>query len=879
MSSSHRVSVEIGAALSSGWTSAFRRAPAQVSQLGDAIRTLESRSKRLDQFQTLKDKTDRARTAWKTAQRTVARLNQEIARTEEPTQTQIRALRQAEKTATRARTGWERNDTALRSLRQRMEAAGESTQSLTRQQTRLGRALDSLRSRYQALGETQRRIQANSARRDAFRGQMLDAVALGAALGAPIKAAIDFESAMADVKKVVSFSEPDGLIKMGDTIKAMSREIPITAAGLAQITAAGGQLGIKAIDLPDFTETVAKMSTAFDMLPEQAGDAMAKLANVYQMPIKDIASLGDAINHLSDNTAAKAQDIVPVLQRVGGTAKQFGLGAVQVAALADSFIALGKPPEVAATAINALLVKLQTASKQGKKFQSALSDIGLSGQELEDAIAGDAQGALMGFLETLEGVDEQSRAGILTDLFGMEYSDDISLLAGSLDNYRKALSLTADKTQYAGSMQREFEARSKTTENNLALLKNQIAEVGINLGSVLLPALNTTVGYLRNGSAAIADFSKEHPVLTKAIMLTAGGLIAAKVAAIGLGYGFTFVRGAALSTVSAYQRVAAGIALTKAGTTSFSSTFPNLVSGWQSVTAGATRYRTGLMSFSRTAIPTAISGIRALGIAAVTNPIGIAITALAVAGGLIYKYWQPLGTFFGGVWKGFSAAIGPVTEGLKPLLNILSPIGTVISWVGRGIGAAATWFGDLLTPVEVAGETLEEFASTGERVGQIIGAVFKAILSPIKVASKAIGWVGDQWNKLFGDQKNDNTPDVKKPNNSLKPVTAALAASLVAAPITAAATQEMPTTRNTSPAVATIKPVMTTSDVPTQSAAHRDIPTTRNAPPTPTAQALPPTYNITINAAPGQDSQDIARQVAAELERIRNQDQRGALHD
>ena len=41
MSSSHRVSVEIGASLSTGWTSAFRRAPAQVSQLGDAIRTLE----------------------------------------------------------------------------------------------------------------------------------------------------------------------------------------------------------------------------------------------------------------------------------------------------------------------------------------------------------------------------------------------------------------------------------------------------------------------------------------------------------------------------------------------------------------------------------------------------------------------------------------------------------------------------------------------------------------------------------------------------------------------------------------------------------------------------------------------------------------------
>jgi TP901 family phage tail tape measure protein len=688
----HNVSVEIGASLSSGWKSAFKRAPAQVSQLGDAIRTLESRSKRLNQFQTLKDKTDRARTAWKTAQKTVARLNQEIARTEEPTQAQIRALRQAERTATRARAAWEKNDTALRSLRQRMEAAGESTQSLTRQQARLGRSLDSLRSRYQALGETQRRIQANSSRRDVFRGQMLDAVALGAALGAPIKAAIDFESAMADVKKVVSFSEPDGLIKMGDTIKAMSREIPITAAGLAQITAAGGQLGIKAIDLPDFTETVAKMSTAFDMLPEQAGDAMAKLANVYQMPIKDIASLGDAINHLSDNTAAKAQDIVPVLQRVGGTAKQFGLGAVQVAALADSFIALGKPPEVAATAINALLVKLQTASKQGNKFQTALSDIGLSGQELEDAIAGDAQGALMGFLETLEGVDEQSRAGILTDLFGMEYSDDISLLAGSLDNYRKALSLTADKTQYAGSMQREFEARSKTTENNLALLKNQIAEVGINLGSVLLPALNTTVGYLRDGSAAIADFSKEHPVLSKAIMLTAGGLIAAKVAAVGLGYGFTFIRGAYLSTVATWQAASAGMALMRARMLTLGATGPVMSSLWGAMTTKLVAVRSGMMAFGSRVIPVVISGMRALGVAAMANPIGLVIGGLALTAGLIIANWEKVKSFFTTIWEPirpywetFAGWVGKIWEKISsPLKTIKSMLSSVSGFFGGG---------------------------------------------------------------------------------------------------------------------------------------------------------------------------------------------------
>ena len=46
-----------------------------------------------------------------------------------------------------------------------------------------------------------------------------------------------------------------------------------------------------------------------------------------------------------------------------GGARLFGLSAKQSASLAGAFLALGKPPEVAATSINALLLKLGTADK------------------------------------------------------------------------------------------------------------------------------------------------------------------------------------------------------------------------------------------------------------------------------------------------------------------------------------------------------------------------------------------------------------------------------------------------------------------------------------------------------------------------------------
>lgn len=134
---------------------------------------------------------------------------------------------------------------------------------------------------------------------------------------------MDFESSMADVRKVVDFETPQQFKQMEQDLLSLTHRIPMAGKELAAIAASGGQLGIARQDIASFTETVAKMSVAFDMPAEQAGDSMAKLANIYKIPIKNIGQLGDAINHLSNQSPAKASDIVNALGRVGGVAKQF----------------------------------------------------------------------------------------------------------------------------------------------------------------------------------------------------------------------------------------------------------------------------------------------------------------------------------------------------------------------------------------------------------------------------------------------------------------------------------------------------------------------------------------------------------------------------
>ncbi len=486
--------------------------------------------------------------------------------------------------------------------------------------------------------------------RNKFKESLLDKVALGTSIVMPLKVAIDFESSMADVKKVVDFSSELDFKEFEKSLLSLSKTIPLSATELAAISASGGQLGIAKENLLEFTTTVAKMSTAFDMSAEHAGDSIAKLMNVYGLTQSQIVELGDSIIHLSDTSASKASEVVEVLGRIGGVSKIFGLTTVQAGALSSAFLALGKPPEVAATSINALLLKLQTADKQPAKFASALKTLGLSANGLKDSIQNDAQGALISFLETLKEVPKEEQMGILSDLFGAEYSDDIALLVGGLENYTQALENTADKTKYLGSMNREFETRSKTTANNLKLLGNTVSLIAINFGTLLLPALNSVLEPVKILGGLIGDFVTEFPNLSKFIGIVAVG-------AIGLSLAFSAV-------------------------------------GFMGSLA-----LTGLLSVGR--------GLLLLNSLFLANPIGLAILAIGTAVGLIYYYWEPIKGFFISLWNGVSNVFSTTWETIKnglttyieyikqPFIDFFNWISSKFEWINGVIGSTLNFFSEV----------------------------------------------------------------------------------------------------------------------------------------------------------------------------------------
>lgn len=667
------LSLRIGATLTGGFRTALGAARTRIGALGDAIRDVGAQRGMIERFESDRKALERSRADLAAASREVNALK--LALRADPGNADLAArLEAARGEAEKLSGAVERQRARLLETERALRRAGLGARDLTEDYDRLGREMERARNRHERLTRAMSRRSAAGERLGELKGQAVGMAGAVYAAAKTIGEAIEFESKMADVGKVVAFTEPDGLAKMGATLKELSLTIPVAAGGLAEIAAAAGQLGVAAADIPEFTTTVAKMATAFDMGAGDAGDAMAKLANVYQIPITEMSKLGDAINHLSDNTAAKARDIVPVLARVGGTAKQFGLSAVQVAGLADAFIALGKPPEVAATAINAMLTKLQTADRQGRKFQEGLEAIGLSGKAMADAIAKDGQGALTGFLEKIAALDKQTRAGILTDLFGAEYSDDISLLTGAMDNYRKALSLVADESRYAGSMQREFENRAATTANQIQLAKNSVNVLAVNLGSALLPAVNAVLKPVSEFAGWAGRMAEKFPEVARVVTgvgvglgVFVGGLMAAAAAqwvfnaallANPIGITIAAVAGAAALIISNWGPISAffkdvwtdirvGAEVVSAGLkTAWAETAGTVIGGWTAVKD----FFSGLWEWIRGLFETGVGEIMAL----MAGPLEMFTAVKETVGGAVGKTKEKAA----GLWHSAKSGIG-----------------------------------------------------------------------------------------------------------------------------------------------------------------------------------------------------------------------------
>lgn len=360
------------------------------------------------------------------------------------------------------------------------------------------------------------------------------AAAIAAPLGLAVNEAIKFESTMADVRKTVDFDTPEQFKQMGDDILKMSQEMPMSAEGIAKIVAAAGQAGIARDELKQFATDAIKMGIAFDTTAEQAGTMMANWRTAFGMTQTQVVELADQINYLSNTTNASSDAISDIVTRVGPLGNVAGISAAQIAAIGASMTAVGVKSDVAATGIKNLALGLVLGADATKQQKEAFAELGLSAEDVAKRMQTNAQDTIMDVLTRIKQLPQEAQAGALKNIFGQESIEAIAPLLTQLDNLQSNFSKVGDASQYAGSMEAEYQARAATTANEIQLAKNNLVALAINIGNLLLPAVGAAANGMAKAFGGISQFITEHQTLATVILGTIAAVIGLTMAALGI---------------------------------------------------------------------------------------------------------------------------------------------------------------------------------------------------------------------------------------------------------------------------------------------------------------------------------------------------------
>ena len=524
------------------------------------------------------------------------------------------------------------------------------------------------------------------------------------------------------------------------------------------------------------------MGVAFDLTGDQAGKMMADWRAGMGLTLPQVYSLADAVNHLSNNMNATAPALGEVIQRVGAVAMTCGLGETQVAALGAAFLSAGAGPEIAATALKNFTGALVRGTAMSKSQAEAFQAIGFSATQLAKDMQTDAQGTIFKVLEALAQKPKELQVSLLSEMFGQESIGAIAPLLKNMDNLRQAFDLVGSSANYAGSMQNEFDVRSKTTENALQLLSNRLTNLAIAVGNAFLPAIGTAasvlggfVDILRAAaetkvgqailqiagafgtalaavtalSAAMWFFSAMGPMITKVLLPVRAALLGlsapvlAVIAALGLLYAAwrTNFGGMADYLSDAWQK----ITLTVRGVLAV---FQNLKDGSGEIRGElATQIKASGLTGLVTTISRVVYRIQALfrgfrdalstsfeRIQVIFLPLRMAVADLMQSlGGLFGLFtgneitsatssWEAfgsaLGELAGGVLEGLAQALAWVLEGIRQFATI---IGYALGWVSSLCSGLFTLTGATSAANDSANPT--SWAALGKMFGVVLASV------------------------------------------------------------------------------------------------------------------------------------------------------------
>lgn len=317
--------------------------------------------------------------------------------------------------------------------------------------------------------------------------------AIAATFTASAKSAVDYESAFAGVEKTVEATQ-EQLTELSDGIRQMAKEIPVPVKEIAAIAESAGQLGIETDSILSFTQTIADLGMATNLTGDEAASALAKFANITQMPQEQFDRLGSTVVALGNNLATTEADVVSMAMRLAGAGSQVGMSQAQILSFSGALSSVGIEAEAGGSAFSKVMVAMQLAAETGSAQLGDFAQVaGMSAQDFATAFEDDAASAMISFIQGLGDAQEhgQSAIKILDDMEIKEVRlrDALLRAAGASDLFSDAIELGSEAWAENTALSDEAAQRYETTASQFQTLKNNLNDVFITIGEQLIPIM------------------------------------------------------------------------------------------------------------------------------------------------------------------------------------------------------------------------------------------------------------------------------------------------------------------------------------------------------------------------------------------------------
>lgn len=379
--------------------------------------------------------------------------------------------------------------------------------------TQVGNSLHSLGSKMQGIGKNMQSV-----------GSTLTkglTVPLLAGAGVAVKAAIDYESAFAGVKKTVD-GTPQQFAQLSTSIREMAKEMPSSAVEIAHVAEAAGQLGVPIGAIKDFSKTMINLGVSTNLSSEEAASSIAKIGNIMQVSGKDLgtwsAHFGSSLVDLGNHFSTTERDIVEMTNRLAAGGKLAGLTTPEILGLATAMSSVGIEAEAGGTAMNQTLTGIGKAvSGVGKGAKEKLEVIaqtaGMTAEQFSTAWKQKPAEALQAFIKGLQRAHDEGKNmdGILDELgmSGIRQGNMLKSLASASDKMSEAVSRSNTAWKENNALTNEASKRYETTESQLKIFKNKLTDIAIEFGGPLLKALNSGLDAAKPWLQTLSDMAKK----------------------------------------------------------------------------------------------------------------------------------------------------------------------------------------------------------------------------------------------------------------------------------------------------------------------------------------------------------------------------------